>query len=146
MITSEENLLLLLVVSAPFFGSFISTLLIRLERKKSILKPIFSTCRNCDQRLLLKHKLPILSYIILKGACYRCKTPISSIYIMLETGFFISTSLAILILFNRYYSLFFQLGYFYPYLFSISNNNAYLIQLLYHQHVLDSCKDTSCLT
>lgn len=101
MITSEENLLLLLVVSAPFFGSFISTLLIRLERKKSILKPIFSTCQNCDQRLLLKHKLPILSYIILKGSCYRCKTPISSIYIMLETGFFISTSLAILILFNE---------------------------------------------
>ena len=101
MITSEENFLLLLVVSAPFFGSFISTLLMRVERKKPILKPIFSTCPNCEHQLLLMHKLPILSFIILKGSCFRCKTPISWMYIMLETGFLFSSVIAILILFNE---------------------------------------------
>ena len=101
MISSGEIFLLLLIVSAPFFGSFISTLLIRVERKKPILKPVFSTCSDCGHQILLMHKIPILSHLVLKGACYRCKTPFSYTYITLETGFLLSSVIAILVLFNE---------------------------------------------
>ena len=101
MITSEEIFLLLFVVSAPFFGSFISTVLARSQRKKSILKPVFSTCSDCGHQILLMHKIPILSHLVLKGACYHCKTPFSYTYITLETGFLLSSVIAILVLFNE---------------------------------------------
>ena len=101
MISSEEIFLLLFVVSGPFFGSFISTVLIRVERKKPILKPVFSTCSDCGHQILLMHKIPILSHLVLKGACYRCKTPFSYTYITLETGFLLSSVIAILVLFNE---------------------------------------------
>ena len=101
MIPSEGIFLLLLVVSAPFFGSSISTVLARSQRKGSILKPVFSTCSNCGHQILLMHKIPILSHLVLKGACYRCKTPFSCTYITLETGFLLSSIVAILVLFNE---------------------------------------------
>ena len=101
MISSGEIFLLLLIVSGPFFGSFISTLLIRVERKKPILKPVFSTCSDCGHQILLMHKIPILSHLVLKGACYHCKTPFSYTYITLETGFLLSSVIAILVLFNE---------------------------------------------
>ena len=41
MISSEEIFLLLFVVSAPFFGSFISTVLIRLSEKTHFETSIF---------------------------------------------------------------------------------------------------------
>ena len=100
MISSEEIFLLLFVISAPFFGSFISTVLARSQRKESILKPVFSTCSDCGHQILLMHKIPILSHLLLKGACYRCKTPFSCTYITLETGFLLSSVIAILVLFN----------------------------------------------
>ena len=101
MIPSEGIFLLLLVVSAPFFGSSISTVLARSQRKEAILKPVFSTCSNCGHQILLMHKIPILSHLILKGACFRCKTPFSCTYITLETGFLLSSVIAILVLFNE---------------------------------------------
>ncbi len=101
MIPSEGFFLLLLVVSAPFFGSFISTVLARSQRKESILKPVFSTCSNCGHQVLLMHKIPILSHLVLKGACYRCKTPFSCSYITLETGFLLSSVIALLVLFDE---------------------------------------------
>tara|TARA_B100000123_G_scaffold91591_1_gene66563 strand:- start:282 stop:884 length:603 start_codon:yes stop_codon:yes gene_type:complete len=47
------------------------------------------------------HKIPILSHLVLKGACYHCKTPFSYTYITLETGFLLSSVIAILVLFNE---------------------------------------------
>ena len=64
------------------------------------MKPVFSTCSDCGHQILLMHKIPILSHLVLKGACYRCKTPFSCTYITLETGFLLSSVIAILVLFN----------------------------------------------
>ena len=101
MIMSEEIFSVLLIVSAPFLGSYVSTVMMKTEQEQSILNPAFSTCSNCGHQILLIHKIPILSYIILKGACYRCKTPISWTYITLEAGFLISSISAMLALFNQ---------------------------------------------
>ena len=101
MIMSKEHFLVLLILSAPFLGSYVSTILAGAGQKQSIINPVFSNCSNCGHQILLIHKIPILAYIILKGACYLCKTPISWTYITLETGFLISSVLAILVLPNQ---------------------------------------------
>jgi len=50
----------------------------------AIDKPRRSFCPYCKQQLLWWHNIPAFSWLILRGQCAFCKTPISSRYISVE--------------------------------------------------------------
>jgi prepilin signal peptidase PulO-like enzyme (type II secretory pathway) len=64
-----------LVVVALLCGSFISLAADRLPRGESIVRPR-SHCRACDRQLNTVDLLPIAGYLIRRGRCATCRTPI----------------------------------------------------------------------
>jgi leader peptidase (prepilin peptidase) / N-methyltransferase len=65
------------------FGSFLNVVLTRLPEGESIATPR-SHCRNCDHTLAWWENLPLLSWLILRGRCRQCHTPISPRYPLVE--------------------------------------------------------------
>ena len=65
------------------FGSFLNVLIYRLPIKTSLIKPP-SQCPKCGSKIRFYDNIPIISYIILRGRCRRCKKPISLRYPMIE--------------------------------------------------------------
>lgn len=43
-----------------------------------------SRCSSCDKQIPWYHNIPILSYFLLKGKCYSCKSTYSSRYVLVE--------------------------------------------------------------
>lgn len=64
-------------------GSFLNSLIYRLETKKDFLRGR-SFCPNCGKALAWKDLIPILSFILLKGRCRYCKEKISIQYPLVE--------------------------------------------------------------
>jgi len=44
-----------------------------------------SACPNCGHKITALENIPIISYLILRGRCHGCKTPISMRYPLIET-------------------------------------------------------------
>ena len=65
------------------FGSFLNVVVLRGLSGESISYPP-SKCPKCGKSLLWWHNIPLLSYILLKGKCYFCKTHISFQYPIVE--------------------------------------------------------------
>jgi leader peptidase (prepilin peptidase)/N-methyltransferase len=65
------------------FGSFLNVIISRLPEGENIATPR-SHCRNCDHTLSWWENLPLLSWLILRGRCRQCQTPISSRYPFIE--------------------------------------------------------------
>ncbi len=65
------------------WGSFGSTIVYRTNRGMSIVKPP-SLCPNCGKILPWRHKIPILSYVVLGGKCGFCGAKINPFYIITE--------------------------------------------------------------
>lgn len=57
------------------FGSFFELVLDRLPRGESILWPP-SHCRTCSRRLTADELVPVISYLVQRGRCRGCDTPI----------------------------------------------------------------------
>lgn len=77
--SSLENLcifaIFLFFIGASF-GSFFKLIVDRYETESSfILKP--SYCFSCKEKLLWWHNIPLISYIVLRGKCFFCKSKIS---------------------------------------------------------------------
>lgn len=70
-------------------GSFLNVCIYRIPENLSVIKP-GSFCPNCKNKIQFYYNIPILSYIVLKGRCGYCKTPISIRYPLIEllTGLF----------------------------------------------------------
>lgn len=70
-------------------GSFLNVCIIRLPAGRSIVRPA-SACPQCGQTIRWFDNIPLLSYIILRGRCRGCQTPISLRYPIVEllTGLF----------------------------------------------------------
>ena len=64
-------------------GSFLNVLIVRVPKNESIMFPA-SHCPMCNHPLKPWHNIPILSWLILRGSCAFCKTPISKMYPMVE--------------------------------------------------------------
>ena len=69
-----------------FLGSFSNVLIYRLSEHKSLFKPSRSFCPTCGNEIKWYDNIPILSYIILKGKCRKCKEKISIRYPLIETA------------------------------------------------------------
>jgi len=61
------------------FGSFLGLVVYRVPRRESILRPR-SRCTNCGYELKPSDNIPVLSWVMLRGRCRSCRTPISARY------------------------------------------------------------------
>lgn len=66
------------------FGSFFNVVIYRLPEDKSLGSR--SQCPECGAVIRWYDNIPLLSYVMLKGACRKCKTRISIRYPLVEAG------------------------------------------------------------
>jgi leader peptidase (prepilin peptidase)/N-methyltransferase len=64
-------------------GSFLNVVIHRLPRGESLLRPP-SSCPHCKTRIMPYDNVPVLSYVLLRGRCRRCRSRISIRYPAVE--------------------------------------------------------------
>jgi leader peptidase (prepilin peptidase)/N-methyltransferase len=64
-------------------GSFLNVCILRIPGGKSIVLPA-SACPKCGAPILPYDNIPVLSWLLLRGKCRACKTPISPMYPVVE--------------------------------------------------------------
>lgn len=67
------------------FGSFLNVCLSRWPAGESIVSPR-SHCRACRRTLVWWENIPLLSWLVLRGRCRTCKTPIGWRYPLVEAA------------------------------------------------------------
>jgi prepilin signal peptidase PulO-like enzyme (type II secretory pathway) len=67
-------------------GSFLNAVIYRIPRHRSLRSPLWSACPYCCCRIEWYDNLPIISFILLGGRCRHCGVPISTRYLVIETG------------------------------------------------------------
>ncbi len=77
-------------------GSFYNVVIHRLPAKESLVQP-GSRCPNCRHPIAFYDNIPLLSYLLLRGRCRFCKTPISLRYPTVE----LLTGLLAVLLFRK---------------------------------------------
>lgn len=80
---SDPTLLVLLGVLGLAIGSFLNVVIVRVPAGESILAPA-SRCPRCEQELLLRDNIPVISWLILRGRCRSCEEPIPAGYPLVE--------------------------------------------------------------
>lgn len=70
-------------VLGTMLGSFANVLIYRLPRRESIVTPR-SRCPHCLTPIPPWDNIPILSFVLLRGRCRRCGSPISPRYLIVE--------------------------------------------------------------
>ncbi len=65
------------------FGSFLNVCIYRLPRGLSVIRPR-SACPKCGNRIAPYDNIPVLSWVLLRGRCRHCSTPITPRYAAVE--------------------------------------------------------------
>jgi leader peptidase (prepilin peptidase)/N-methyltransferase len=81
--TADPMGLALIALLGLAIGSFLNVCIHRVPRQGSIVQPP-SSCPNCGYALRWLDNIPVVSYIILRGRCRQCRTPISIRYPIVE--------------------------------------------------------------
>lgn len=71
------------VLAGLAIGSFINVLVYRIPQDINIIKPD-SFCPNCSHKLSWADKIPVVSYVLLKGRCRYCKESVPLMYPVTE--------------------------------------------------------------
>ena len=66
-------------------GSFLNVVIHRVPRDQSLLRP-GSHCPECNTPIRNRHNGPVLGWLLLRGRCADCGTPISARYPLVEAG------------------------------------------------------------
>ena len=72
-----------LFVAGLIFGSFLNVCISRIPRDESIVRP-GSHCRACGAPIRWWHNIPVLSFLLLRGRCHDCGSPIPFRYPAVE--------------------------------------------------------------
>jgi len=64
-------------------GSFLNVCILRIPAGESIVRPP-SHCPKCGKPIAPYDNVPVLSWLVLRGRCRNCKTPISALYPVVE--------------------------------------------------------------
>ncbi|MBN1168794.1 prepilin peptidase [Candidatus Woesebacteria bacterium] len=91
---------ILIFIFGAVFGSFISAYTYRLTNGDTVLKGR-SYCPKCKKGISWYDNIPVLSYVLLKGKCRKCKSKISIRYPLLE----ISTGTIFAAVYSKYMSV-----------------------------------------
>lgn len=75
--------LFFLLVAAPFIGSFLSVLVVRLPAGEDVVLTR-SHCRSCQHPLGLRDLIPIASWIVSRGKCRHCGARVDALYPFME--------------------------------------------------------------
>ncbi|HEX4048015.1 MAG TPA: A24 family peptidase [Elusimicrobiota bacterium] len=67
------------------YGSFLNVVVHRLPREESLVRPR-SRCPRCKAAIAWYDNVPILSWLLLRGRCRRCRKPISARYPLVEAA------------------------------------------------------------
>jgi leader peptidase (prepilin peptidase)/N-methyltransferase len=83
-VTPQEWILCLWIFALGCcIGSFLNVVIYRLPREKSLVHP-GSSCPHCGQAIRFYDNIPLLSWLVLRAKCRRCKGPISPRYFIVE--------------------------------------------------------------
>ena len=85
------------IIFGAIMGSFLNVCSIRLPKEESIVAP-GSHCPQCKEPIKFYDNIPLVSYLLLKGRCRYCHSPISIQYPLVEG----ITALGSLILFMKF--------------------------------------------
>ncbi|MFS3128553.1 prepilin peptidase [Nocardioides sp. Bht2] len=66
-------------------GSFLNVVVHRVPLGLSVVAP-GSHCPNCQSPVRNRHNVPVLGWLMLRGRCYDCRSPISARYPLVEAG------------------------------------------------------------
>jgi leader peptidase (prepilin peptidase)/N-methyltransferase len=73
----------ILFVFGAMIGSFANVCILRIPAEESIVLP-GSRCPNCKRPLEWYENIPLVSWMVLRGRCRSCHTPISFRYVVVE--------------------------------------------------------------
>ncbi len=73
----------LLFIFGALLGSFANVVIVRLPEGESVVRPR-SACRQCQSLIPWYHNFPIISWLVLRGKCYKCRAPFSARYPIVE--------------------------------------------------------------
>jgi leader peptidase (prepilin peptidase)/N-methyltransferase len=82
-VAAEPLFLLFGTLLGAIFGSFLNVCILRWPAEQSVVSP-GSRCPKCGYELRWYDNIPILSWLLLKGKCRGCGTPISIQYPLIE--------------------------------------------------------------
>jgi leader peptidase (prepilin peptidase)/N-methyltransferase len=71
------------IVLGLVVGSFLNVCILRIPAGESIVRPV-SHCPKCGKPIAPYDNVPVLSWLVLRGRCRNCKTPISALYPAVE--------------------------------------------------------------
>ncbi len=94
---SLDIILILPFIFGAVVGSFLNVCIYRLPEGKSIVSPP-SSCPVCKQFIPFYFNIPVIGFMLLRGKCAGCKSPISFRYPFVE----VLTGLAAVALFYRF--------------------------------------------
>jgi leader peptidase (prepilin peptidase)/N-methyltransferase len=66
-------------------GSFLNVVIHRVPLGESLVRP-GSHCPDCGHEIRNRHNVPVLGWLLLRGRCADCRTPISVRYPLVEAG------------------------------------------------------------
>ena len=66
-------------------GSFLNVVIHRVPRGESLVRP-GSHCPQCGAAVRNRHNVPVLGWLLLRGRCADCRSPISARYPLVEAG------------------------------------------------------------
>ncbi|WP_369052262.1 prepilin peptidase [Kineococcus terrestris] len=72
-------------VLGALVGSFLNVVVHRVPRGESVVRPA-SRCPSCGHAVRRRDNVPVLSWVLLRGRCRDCRTPISARYPLVEAG------------------------------------------------------------
>jgi len=76
-------ILILSFIFGSIIGSFLNVCIYRLPLRISVIFPL-SMCPSCKHPIPFYHNVPIVSFLLLRGRCGNCHTPISFQYPLVE--------------------------------------------------------------